>query len=357
MYQQAAAERRPGAGGARSRMTAAPPARRRRLCGRRLPRGRRRRQKIIAVHGTKGGRQGRGERGAPRLAACTASRFAGMNMGAAKGRGEGYWQINAIIMRCWACTKDASEDEIKKAYRKLAKKYHPDLNPGDKDSRGTNSKRSTRPTRCSVRLGPSARGTTSSATRASTRATARAPAAAAASEAASAASTLGDIFDSFFGGGFGGFGGGGVAAAQPQRPDRAATTSDVIGRPLLYGGGQGLQTADHGPAAWKPARPAAAPAPKRAPPPRPAPTAAAPGRCGSSSAPPSASCRPPAPAPSAAARARSSRSPAATAAAWAGCAINKTLEVTVPAGIDDGQTFVLRGPGRRGAQRRAVPAT
>ena len=37
-------------------------------------------------------------------------------------------------MKCSVSDRNADEATIKKAYRVLAKKYHPDMNPGDKEA-------------------------------------------------------------------------------------------------------------------------------------------------------------------------------------------------------------------------------
>ena len=41
---------------------------------------------------------------------------------------------NVNLYKVLELSKEASQDEIRRSYRRLARKYHPDANPGDKDA-------------------------------------------------------------------------------------------------------------------------------------------------------------------------------------------------------------------------------
>lgn len=123
--------------------------------------------------------------------------------------------------------KGADETAIKKAYRSLAKKYHPDMNPGDKEAE------------VKFKEVNEAYDVLSDADK---RAkydqfghAAFDPAAGGAGGGFGGFGDFGDIFSSFFGGGFGGFGGGAQQRNGPMRGDDIGARISVTFEEAAFG--------------------------------------------------------------------------------------------------------------------------
>lgn len=117
-------------------------------------------------------------------------------------------------------SKDASSDDLKRAYRKLAKKYHPDMNPGDK---AAETKFKEVNEAYEVLNDPAKRQRYDQFGHAGVDPSYGAGAGGSGFGGFGGGFDVGDIFESFFGGGFGGFGG----SSRTRNPNAPIRGNDI----------------------------------------------------------------------------------------------------------------------------------
>ena len=120
--------------------------------------------------------------------------------------------------------KSASEDEIKKAYRKMAKKYHPDLHPGDAEAEKSFKEVNEA---YEILSDSDKKARYDQFGHAGVDPNFGAGGGGFGGGFSGDFGDLGDIFSSFFGGGFGG-GFGGSRSSNPNAPRRGADTSTTV---------------------------------------------------------------------------------------------------------------------------------
>ena len=239
--------------------------------------------------------------------------------------------------------KDASADDLKKAYRKLAKKYHPVLNPGDKTAEAKfkevneayevlsdSTKRQRYDQFGHAGVDPSYGAGAGGA---------------GGFGGGFGGFDVGDIFESFFGGGFGGFGGS-TRTRNPNAPIRGNEVNVTIGLAFMEAakgckrqiqvqrlekcetcGGSGSKSGT---------------APEACP------DCGGTGQVKVQQRTPIGVIQTSRTCPKCSGKGKIIKEPCADCHGMGRVRKTRTLEVSVPAGIDDGQTFVLRGQGDQG---------
>lgn len=239
-------------------------------------------------------------------------------------------------------SKDASADDLKRAYRKLAKKYHPDMNPGDKTAE-TKFKEVNEA--YEVLNDPAKRQRYDQFGHAGVDPSYGSGAGGSGFGGGFGGFDVGDIFESFFGGGFGGFGGS-SRTRNPNAPIRGNDINVTLGLTFMEAAKgckkkiqiQRLEKCDtcDGTGAKKGTTPQTCP------------------ECGGTgqvtvqqrtpigiiqTTRTCSKCN---------GKGKVIKEPCSACRGMGRVRHTRTLEVAVPAGIDDGQTFMLRGQGDQG---------